>query len=149
MSKCERGIIVADFSEVISGMEQAQLDLFCDMQTTLECIFYGKNGGAYHSEYLKPAGENFEKHRQFSNGVYSGKHDDKFSTFFPKTWDERKVIEEIISANQNLCKPKGTTYNTNRIGKSSAGIYVAFETRQGKIYDVYPAFRQDDNDYEK
>lgn len=140
---------MADFSEIISEMEREQLDLFCDLQTTLECIFYGKKGRAYHSEYLRPAGDNFEKHRQFSNGVYSGRHNDKFSTFFPKTWDERKVIKEIISANQNLCRPKNTTYNTNRIGKSSSGIYVAFETKQGKIFDVYPAFYQEEKDYEK
>lgn len=140
---------VESWQNVINHIPKEKKELFSDLEYTLKHIFTSDTNGGYHSEFLYPAQNNLKIEKSFENGVYQGRFDGKYSSFFPKTWDVGKVISEIVSAYENQYISLYQIYGFPKVGKSLSGVYVAIETSNGKIKNAYPAPRQEGKYHEK
>lgn len=132
---------------ILNQLSEEKKALFFDLNFLCEHIFTINTNGGFHSEYLCYEQNNLKIEKIFKNGVYCGRLDRKYSTFFPKLWGIERVIEEIISAYKNQVESSYTILNSPKIGKSTSGIYIAIETRNGKIKNAYPAPKQESRYY--
>lgn len=139
----------SELENALNQIPEIKKIFFCDIESICEHIFTTNTVGGYHSEYLHLEQKNINIEKMFSNKVYCGRYNGKYSTFFPKSWNIERVIDEIISAYQNKYKPLYQIYGFPKIGKSVSGIYIAIETYDGKIKNAYPAFKQENKYYIK
>ncbi|HVX00989.1 MAG TPA: EndoU domain-containing protein, partial [Candidatus Babeliaceae bacterium] len=113
----------------------------------ITCLKNGlKPSGFHHDlfEKIKQGGAIlFDNVKQLKNGVYranwSYKGQSKSSTFFPKDWDRKKVVEKILEAAQNPTKKeaRGGGWKLKGITKEGIDIEILVDNK-GFIDSAYP-----------
>ncbi len=114
----------------------------------IRCIKKGLELSGFHHDFMglieKTGLITFRRVREGVHGVYgaywyyNGK--EKYSTFFPKSWDRIKVMEKIMEAYGNSKAPRLTSLgNWEFKGVTSEGIKMAIIIDKfGKITSAYP-----------
>lgn len=74
-----------------------------NIKNFLEHIFFAKDDTGYHSEHYNPSLVTLNNIKPIGKNAYNGYRDGKniLSTFFPKDWDEIKIVTEVNNAYDN------------------------------------------------
>lgn len=129
---------------------QVNVQNFANIENFLEHIFYAKDGTGYHSEHYNPSLVKLNNIKPIGKNAYKGCRDGKniLSNFFPKDWDEIKIVKEVNSAYDNRVQNILNKDRIETIGLSKSGLYIELKLNyEKKIQDAYPASNQESKNY--
>lgn len=129
---------------------QVNVQNFVNIKNFLKHIFFAKDDTGYHSEHYNPSLVTLNNIKPIGKNAYNGYRDGKniLSTFFPKDWDEIKIVTEVNSAYDNRVQNISNNGKVETIGLSKSGLYITLKLNyEKKIQDAYPAFSQKSKNY--